>query len=144
MPPDPNTLGEARAWFKKALIDLRAARLEVGAIPSLNTDIVFHAQQAAEKSLKGFLTFHARPFRKTHNLVELGEACVTLDSTLEDLLRRAARLTEYAWKFRYPGDPDEPTDPEAADALNLAQAVYEALLSRLPAEANPGFTSLGL
>ncbi|MDZ4804145.1 MAG: HEPN domain-containing protein [Candidatus Eisenbacteria bacterium] len=83
MPPDPGTLGEARAWFKKALVDLRAGRLEVGEVPSLNTDIVFHAQQAAEKSLKGFLTFHAQAFRRTHNLIEIGEACVAVDPTLE-------------------------------------------------------------
>lgn len=144
MPLDSGTLGETKAWFKKALVDLRAARLEVGAIPSLNTDIVFHTQQAVEKSLKGFLTFHAQTFRKTHNLVELGEACVGLDPTLEGLLRQAAGLTEYAWKFRYPGDPEEPGDAEAGEALSLAQAVYETLLSRLPGEANPDFTSLGL
>lgn len=141
---DPATVAEARAWLKKALADLRAARLEVGAVPSLNADIVFHAQQAAEKSLKGFLTCHGRLFRKTHNLVELGEACVAVDPTLEELLRRAAGLTEYAWKFRYPGDPDEPTDAEAGEALDLAQAVYEAILARLPAEANPGSTPLEL
>lgn len=144
MPLDPGTMGEARAWLKKALVDLRAARLEIGAVPSLNTDIVFHAQQAAEKSLKGFLAYHGQAFRKTHNLIELGEPCVALVPTLEGLLRRAAGLTEYAWKFRYPGDPDDPSDTEAAEALNLAQAVYDAVISRLPEQANPGFTSLGL
>lgn len=76
MPHDLGTLAESKAWFKKALVDIRAARLEIGAVPTLTTDIVYHAQQAAEKSLKGFLTFHARVFRKTHNLIELGEACV--------------------------------------------------------------------
>lgn len=56
---------------------------------------------------------------------------------LESLLRRAATLTEYAWKFRYPGDPDEPSDVEAGEALGLAREVYDALVSRLPHEANP-------
>jgi HEPN domain-containing protein len=144
MPRDPGTLGETKAWFKKALVDIRAARLEIGAVPTLTTDIVFHAQQAAEKSLKGFLTFHAQVFRRTHNLVELGEACVVLDPALEGLLRRAAGLTEYAWRFRYPGDPEEPSDAEASEALCLAQTVYEAVLSRLPEEVNPEFSSLGL
>jgi HEPN domain-containing protein len=144
MPLDPGTLAESKAWFKKALIDIRAARLEVGVTPTLTTDIVFHAQQAAEKSLKGFLTFHAQAFRRTHSLIELGEACVALDPTLEDLLRRAAGLTEYAWRFRYPGDPEEPDDAEAGEALSLAHTVYEAILSRLPEEVNPGFSPLGL
>lgn len=69
---------------------------------------------------------------------------MAVDPTLEDLLRRAAGLTEYAWRFRYPGHPDEPSDTEATDALSLAQAVYEAVLSRLVDEVNPEFTSLGL
>ena len=144
MPPDPGTLAEARAWFTKAALDLRAADYEVGAAPALNTDIVFHAQQAAEKSLKGFLTFHGRASRKTHNLVELGEACTALDASLESLLRRAAYLTEYAWRFRYPGESDEPGDDEAAEALSLAKEVCEAVLSRQPNEVRPEADSAGL
>ena len=106
-------------------------------MPPLTADITFHAQQLAEKALKGFLTWHDQPFRKTHNLVEIGEQCVTIDATLEDLARRAARLTEYAWKFRYPGEPAEPPVEEAQEALACAREVYEAVLSRLPAEVRP-------
>lgn len=87
MPPDPR-VAETRSWLVKAASDLRAAAHEFGADPPLLDDIVFHAQQAAEKSLKGFLAWHDRPFRKTHDLVELGQACTELDGTLEDLLRR--------------------------------------------------------
>ena len=68
----------------------------------------FHAQQLAEKALKGLLTWYDQPSRKTHNLVEIGQQCGAIDATLEDLTCRAARLTEYAWKFRYPGEPAEP------------------------------------
>jgi HEPN domain-containing protein len=69
--------------------------------------------------------------------VELGEACKELDATLENLLRRAAPLTEYAWKFRYPGEPEEPTREEAEEALETARQVHEALLARLPLEVRP-------
>ncbi len=89
MPLDPERIAETRAWLAKAADDLRAADFERTAEPPLSSDIVFHAQQAAEKALKGFLAWHDRPFRKTHNLVEIGEACVFVDSTLEPLLRRA-------------------------------------------------------
>ena len=136
MPPDPRVL-EARSWLVRAASDLRAAAHELKADPPLLDDIVFHAQQAAEKSLKGFLAWHDRPFRKTHDLVELGHACTDLDGTLEDLLRRAAPLTEYAWRFRYPGDPEEPPEDEARSALEVAREVHEALLSRMPPEARP-------
>jgi HEPN domain-containing protein len=137
MQPDPARVAETREWFAKAALDLRAAEFEFTAVPPLTADIAFHAQQLAEKALKGFLTWHDQPFRKTHNLVEIGQQCVAIDATLEDLARRAARLTEYAWKFRYPGEPVEPPPEEAQEALALAHEVYEAVLSRLPPEVRP-------
>jgi HEPN domain-containing protein len=136
MPSDARA-AEARSWLVKASGDLRAAAHEFTAAPPILDDIVFHAQQATEKALKGFLTWHDRPFRKTHDLVELGQACVDIDASLEPLLRRAAPLTEYAWRFRYPGDPDQPADEEATAALGLAREVYDAVLFRVPAEAHP-------
>ena len=98
---------------------------------------MFHCQQAVEKALKAFLTWHDCRFRKTHDLVEIGGQCVALDPTLEPLLRRAAPLTEYAWKYRYPGEVPEPTQAEAEDALALTQEVIDAVLVRLPAEVRP-------
>ena len=85
-----------------------------------------------EKALKSFLAWHDRPFRRTHDLIELGQACVEIEPSLEVLLRRAAPLTEYAWKFRYPGEPEEPSHDEASAAFALAREVYEAISSRLP------------
>lgn len=140
MLPDTLLVAETRAWFIKAANDLRAAAHEFSAVPPLLGDIVFHCQQAAEKAMKGFLTWHNRPFRKTHSLEEIGEQCLEIDATLKAIVDRAVPLTEYAWKFRYPGVPDEPEEPsmsEAQDALACARTVYEALLSRLPAEVRP-------
>lgn len=137
MQPDPELLAEVRSWLVKAGRDLAAARFEMGAAPPLLDDIAFHAQQAVEKSLKGFLTFHGHRFRKTHSLIELGEACVAFDRSLEALLRRAAPLTEYAWKFRYPGEPEEPSLEETTEALVIAEEVYDAVATSLPREARP-------
>ena len=137
MPHDPALVAETRAWFSKAGNDLRAGTFELGAVPPLTSDIVFHTQQAAEKAMKGFLTWHGRVYRKTHNLVEIGEACAAIDPTLEPLLRRAAELTEYAWRFRYPGNPEEPTEEEAREALALAREVFDSLLHRLPPDVRP-------
>jgi len=137
MPLDSARVAETRSWLVKAASDLRAASHEFTATPPLLDDIAFHAQQTVEKALKSFLTWHDRPFRKTHDLVELGQACVEIDPSLEALLRGAAPLTEYAWKFRYPGDPEEPGSDEASAAFALAREVYEAVLSRLPASVRP-------
>lgn len=123
---------EAHAWMSKASEDLRAGRFVLGAEPPLTADAAFHAQQACEKAMKAFLAWHLSPFRKTHNLIELGEACAVLDPSLEPLLRRAAVLTEYAWRFRYPGEDESATPDEARKALGLAMEVFEAVRSQLP------------
>jgi HEPN domain-containing protein len=134
MPPDPELVAETRAWLTRAALDLRAAEHEFTAVPPLLDDIVFHAQQAAEKSLKAFLTWHQVPFRKTHNLEELGEQCLGLDAELRTVIDRAVPLTEYAWKFRYPGDVETPAEDEARRALADAYAVNAAVLHRLPTD----------
>lgn len=46
-------------------------------------------------------------------------------------------LTEYAWRFRYPGDPVEPSEDEAREALAIAGEAVEAILARLPPAVRP-------
>jgi hypothetical protein len=46
-------------------------------------------------------------------------------------------LTEYAWKFRYPGDVDEPDANEADEALTVAREVFEGVLRALPGDVRP-------
>jgi len=137
MPHDPERVAEVRSWFSRAESDLRAAEVSRSAEPPLLDVVVFHAQQAAEKSMKGFLCWHDRPFRKTHNLIEIGEACAAILSALEPLLRRAAHLSEYAWRYRYPGEPEEPTSAEADEALTLAHEVHRTMLDQLPEAVRP-------
>lgn len=98
---------------------------------------LFNIQQAAEKGLKGFLTWHDIPFRKTHHLAEVGGQCAEIDRTLAPLVERADELTKYAWTFRYPGSPYEATLDEARAAAALAREVFEAVLNRLPPEVHP-------
>jgi HEPN domain-containing protein len=88
MPYDPELVAEAKSWLVRAAQDLGAAAHEFKADPPFLADIVFHAQQAVEKSMKAFLTWHSTPFRKTHLLEELGESCLTLDSTLRPVRTR--------------------------------------------------------
>jgi HEPN domain-containing protein len=104
------------------------------ASPPILGDLVFHCQQAVEKLFKAFLVWHDIVFRKTHNLEELGEQCLRIDPTLREVVDRAVPLTEYAWRFRYPGEPDAPTHEEVGDALAAARAVLKAITMRLPSE----------
>ena len=134
MPHDPVRLEDTRAWLHKAGSDLRAAKVGLEAAPPLLEDVAFHCQQAVEKALKAFLTWHDRPFRRTHDLVELGGQCAEIEAALEPLLRRAAALSEYAWAYRYPGEPT-PVTPESAErSFALAREVLDGVLARLPAE----------
>jgi HEPN domain-containing protein len=138
MAPEDARLKDVQAWLSKAAMDLRAAAHEVSAPEEgLWGDVMFHAQQAAEKAMKAYLAWHDVPARKTHNLEELGRLCVGLDATLGTLADEAAPLTEYAWRFRYPGESDEPVREEAEQALVVARDVYESILTRLPPEAKP-------
>ncbi len=56
-------------------------------------------------------------------------------AALRPIIDQAVPLTEYAWKFRYPGEMEEPSRTEAEDAFATAHKVYAAIISRLPAEA---------
>jgi HEPN domain-containing protein len=133
MPPDEARLEDARAWLSKAELDLRAAAHEMASpSESLWGDVMFHAQQACEKTMKAFLAYHDVPFRKTHSLEELGRQSVAVDATLADVADLAAPLTEYAWRFRYPGEPAEPDRTEAEEAVATARIVFNAIVSRLP------------
>jgi HEPN domain-containing protein len=132
MPHDPALVAETRAWLERAAEDLAAGALDLTANPPLCGDSAFHAQQAVEKTLKAFLTWRGREFRKTQDLIELGQQVAELELDLEPLLRQAAPLTEYAWKFRYPGDPERPSKQEAEAALAIPRRVLDALLERLP------------
>ncbi|MCJ7795252.1 MAG: HEPN domain-containing protein [Thermoleophilia bacterium] len=134
MPPDPVKSEDARAWLARAAADLRAARNELAADDPVLGDVVFHCQQAVEKAMKAFLTWHDVPFRKTHDLGVLGGQCAEIDGSLTDIMRRAAPMTEYAWKFRYPGEEFEPSREEVDGSLATARAAVMEITSRLPYE----------
>ena len=137
MQPDNTRIEDVRAWLAKAGQDLRRVELLLAADPPDYEDALFHCQQAAEKGFKGFLTWHDIAFRRIHDLDTIGGQCADLDPALADLAVQADVLTKYAWRFRYPGPPYQPSLEEAAAAHSLARQVYQAILDRLPAEFRP-------
>jgi HEPN domain-containing protein len=121
----PEALREARDWIARAERDVLIAERALEVAPILPEMAAYHAQQAAEKALKAFLTAHDAPFQRTHELVPLLAACLKLDPTLRSLLGAAQTLSPYATRFRYPGGPLEPTVTEAEEALRFARQVLE-------------------
>ena len=134
MPHDPVLVEEVRSWLKRAAEDLRAGGVELAASPPLTCHAVFHAQQAAEKSLKAFLSWKDLPFRKTHSISEIGAACSAVDPSLGAIVQKATPLTEFAWLYRYPGTDEDPAYEEAREALATGAEVMQEIVRRLPAE----------
>jgi HEPN domain-containing protein len=137
MPHDPAKVAECRAWLHRARADLDSADILLGSARPRPDTALFHCQQAVEKAWKAFLFWHDTAFRKTHDLRELGEACAIIDRSLAALAQKAEDLTPFAWVFRYPGEPEEPSCEEADEARATAREVYDAVVSRLPEEARP-------
>jgi len=128
-----------RDWLTKAAHDLQNARI-VRAAPDGPLDTaIYHCQQAAEKSLKGWLTWRGITVAKTHDLIRL--IADAADDT-PDFVRfeeAAEILTPYVSAFRYPGLTDDPmpSREEFDTALQHAQSIYDFVLNLLPADARP-------
>ena len=126
-----------RQWLIKSQRDLGSARrLMEGAEPYLDT-AVYHCQQAAEKAIKGYLTYRDLACEKTHNLVALSALCTPLEPGFVQWEEVAAMLTPYATEFRYPGDVLEPERGEAEQALAAAEAFVNFVIQLLPDAARP-------
>ncbi len=100
----------------------------VKVLPYLNA-IGFHAQQAAEKVLKAFLVRHQLEFPKTHNIGELLDLVGKVAPALATTLRSATALNPYGVEVRYPADLPAMTQEDAAQAVQLASQVREAVLA---------------
>ena len=70
-------------WLVKAEHDLLSAKklFEVG----LNDTAIFHSQQCAEKTLKGFLAFKNMAIQKTHDIVLLNILCNDIEPLFREL-----------------------------------------------------------
>jgi HEPN domain-containing protein len=127
----------ARGWFLKAESDLAAARRVIEGSGPYDT-ACFHAQQAAEKYLKGFLALAGKRIPKTHNLEELELLCADIEPKLlpGDVEIELVEMTAYGVELRYDFEfwPDRET---AEEALALALIVRDRVLSFVPKEGQP-------
>ena len=125
----------ARGWLLKAESDLATTRICLEAGQALDA-ACFHAQQAAEKFIKAYLTAHETEFPFIHNLEKLIELCGQRDPHFLSIKRLGQQLTPYAVDLRY----DEEFWPSAEttrEALEATLAIRGFVLDRLPAEIKP-------
>ncbi len=122
MPQDRPLPGSAEDWLARAEGDLALARapLPEGAFYE---DLCFHAQQAAEKSLKAVYQHSGKRFRYTHDLDELITGLRNEGTIIPVEVSDAALLTSYAWEARYPGLTEPVTEEEFQEALRQAERV---------------------
>lgn len=102
----------------------------------------FHAQQAAEKYLKAYLSLKCVDFPFLHNLAALVEICKGEDETFGEIREVAESLTPCAVEARYDEDfwPDLDTARKAvqqahaisSSRVRLHVAVLRIELSALP------------
>lgn len=108
--------------------------------PILGDAVAYHAQQSAEKALKGFLTAYGLPFQKTHLLESLVTTCEMIDPQFQQFTAAAQILSPYAIEFRYPGGRLEPLEAEALNAVRYAtdilQFVRKALAGATPSSSS--------
>jgi HEPN domain-containing protein len=128
---------DTRDWLTKANEDLDAANLLIKQKRPRTGVAAFHTQQAAEKFLKAFLTWHDRRFKKIHDLKELARACELIDNALGSEAHQLATISPWAIETRYPGDWSPPTRKEVSKAIQKVTQLYKQILSRLPKETHP-------
>ena len=111
--------GSPQDWLHNARSDLLLAqtRRRRGI---LYAHLCFHAEQAAEKSLKAVLVALGVSFPKTHDLAFLIDRfppTITLPTELIDL----PKLTKYAVQQRYPGEAIPVTRADHRQAVHQAE-----------------------
>ena len=116
-------------WLDKGNDDLRSAEyLSTMRHRTPDEIICFHCQQSAEKYIKGFLFLHDIEPPKTHDLNELLEMCVEINSNFSVLSPKMHILKTYAVAPRYPNDLGI-TDYDMKTAIEYAKSVQEFILN---------------
>jgi HEPN domain-containing protein len=120
---DPDVLEKVRQWVRYADEDLAYAQLGLSMEAGCPFRLVaYHAQQCAEKYLKGYLVLTGTDFPYTHDIERLLSLCSAAGASVTGLMD-AAELTSYAITTRYPGEVEEVDRAEAERAVQLAVLV---------------------
>ncbi|MEM5821205.1 MAG: HEPN domain-containing protein [Candidatus Aenigmatarchaeota archaeon] len=123
---------KVKKWIDKANKDLERAKRSFEFEDY--EECLFHAQQAAEKFLKAFLTKFQIDFKKTHDIYYLISLCKIVDKSFEYLIEiKAHTLFPKGIDVRYPEieDVEEISQEEAKEAIEIAEKVKEFVLKKL-------------
>ena len=121
----------AKEWFLRAQDDELSAKDILEDRQGSPNTVCFLSQQMAEKSLKGFLSFHNERFPKIHQLDMLINLCKEIDSQFEELRQEAEDLSEFYISTRYPGDYPQFSFRDAQEAFNKAIKIKSLVLGKI-------------
>lgn len=117
----PNEI-EFKEWLLKAEEDLKSAKI------LLQNNIIqtslYHSQQCAEKTIKAILVKFNQVVPKTHDLTLLSKLALQFTPTCELEIKNTIFMTSYSWKYRYPGEQDDPDISDAEEAINAAESLF--------------------
>ena len=128
---------EVESYLRKAERDLATAIRMSESGPDFADIVCFHAEQCAEKSLKGLILALGKVPPRTHDLVVLQKTLGGVDERSQRLEGHCLALTDYAVAPRYPGWEDLAGNIDIDLVLGSAKAVLEQVLLSLKLISTP-------
>jgi HEPN domain-containing protein len=119
---------EVESYLRKAERDLATAIRMSEAGPDFADIVCFHAEQCAEKSLKGLILALGEVPPRTHDLVVLQKTLGGMGERNQDLEGFCLALSDYAVAPRYPGWEDLVGNVDVDCVLRSARAVLDYVL----------------
>jgi len=120
-----------KSWFQRADEDLALIEVILKEESFSPNPVCFHAQQAAEKYLKGFLAYHDLHTRKIHDLETLIKDCIKIDKSFEELCENANFLNQFYIESRYPDDYVQFSNDDAKKACDVAIKIKKFILKKI-------------
>jgi len=120
MQHNPASAKNPMKWMEIARADLAIADMPLPP-GGMYEQLCFHAQQAAEKSIKAVLLYLGVEFPFTHNLqllLDLLPSEISIPAEIEDVIE----LNAYAVLTRYPGELEPASRSDYDRALKIAKA----------------------
>jgi len=133
-PQREDVLAKVRKWVGVADDDLAVARHILELRPHCPFRMAaYHAQQCAEKYLKGYLVWRDIDFPHTHNIARLRKLCSEHADWVAEL-HDADELSPFAITARYPGESLVVTQADADLSVQIAERVRRAVRQALENE----------
>lgn len=120
-----------KSWFMRSDEDLALIEVLLKEESFFPNPICFHAEQAAEKYLKGFLAHREMHVRKVHDLEILVEDCKKVDQSFEEILDDARFLNQFYVESRYPDGYVAFSSEDAKEAYSAAKKIKEFVVGKI-------------